>query len=97
MLDKNYAIAMSELLHFLKGFSNDEIDKIPKELMDFFIENSDKSYKCDFDYNLNIEDLHLKDETYGLISMICYNYWCKTPEEKQQYLDLLKRNEKAPK
>ena len=36
----------------------------------------------------------LKDETYGLISMICYNYWCETPEEKKEYLDLLNESEK---
>ena len=93
MVDKNYAIAMSELLYFLKGFSDEEINKIPKKLINFFKENADSSYNCDFDYNANIEDLNLKDETYGLISLICYNYWCETPEEKQQYLDLLKKNE----
>lgn len=94
MIDKNYAIAITELLHFLKGFSDEEINKIPNKLMNFFKENADPTYECNFDYNANIEDLHLKDETYGLISMICYNYWCETPEEKKQYLDLLTENEK---
>ena len=94
VVDKNYAIAMSELLYFLKGFSDEEISKIPKELMNFLEENADKNYKCNFDYNANIEDLQLRDETYGLISMICYNYWCETPEEKKQYLDLLNESEK---
>lgn len=94
VVDKNYAIAMSELLYFLKGFSDEEISKIPKELMNFLKENADQNYKCNFDYNANIEDLQLRDETYGLISMICYNYWCETPEEKKQYLDLLNESEK---
>ena len=94
VVDKNYAIAMSELLYFLKGFSDEEVNKIPRKLMNFFKENADSSYKCNFDYNANIEDLKLKDETYGLISMICYNYWCETPEEKKQYLNLLEENEK---
>lgn len=94
VVDKNYAIAMSELLYFLKGFSDEEVNKIPKKLMKFFKENADQNYKCNFDYNANIEDLHLRDETYGLISMVCYNYWCETPEEKKQYLDLLNESEK---
>lgn len=94
MVDKNYAIAISELLHYFKGFSAEEIDKIPVELINFFKENADESYKCDFDYNANIEDLHLRDETYGLISMICYNYWCESQEEKKQYLNLLEDKEK---
>ncbi len=94
VIDNNYAIAITELLHFLKGFSDEELNKIPKEFMNFFEENADKNYKCNFDYNTDIEDLHLKDETYGLISMICYNYWCETPEEKKHYLDLLNECEK---
>ena len=94
VIDNNYAIAITELLHFLKGFSDEELNKIPKELMNFFEENADKNYKCNFDYNANIEDLQLRDETYGLISMICYNYWCETPEEKKHYLDLLNESEK---
>ena len=94
VVDKNYAIAMSELLYFLKGFSDEEVNKIPRKLMNFFKENADSSYKCNFDYNANIEDLKLKDETYGLISMICYNYWCETPKEKKQYLNLLEESEK---
>lgn len=94
MVTKNYAIAISELLHFLKGFSTEEIAKIPDELINFFKENADPTYQCDFDYKANLEDLHLKDETYGLISMLCYNYWCETPEEKKQYLNLLEENEK---
>lgn len=94
MVNKNYAIAMTEILHLFKGFSDEELEKIPSKLISFFKENADKSYICDFDYNTDIEELHLKDETYGLISMICYNYWCETPEEKQQYLNILEKNER---
>lgn len=35
----------------------------------------------------------LKNETYGILGLICYNYWCETEEEKSNYLKILNRNE----
>lgn len=93
-LDKNWAIAMTEFLYLLKGFSNEEIQLIPKKLLDFFEEQSDKEYQCNFDYNNDFEEIDLRDETYGIISMICYNYWCKTQQEKDEYIKLLDQNER---
>lgn len=94
MVDKKYSIAMAEVLHLLKGFSKKEIEKIPTKLLKLLEENADKNYKCDFDYNKDLEELDLKDETYGIISMICYNYWCETPEEKAKYISILNENER---
>lgn len=92
--DRKYAIAMTEFLYYLKGFPDEYIKKIPTKLLNFFEENCDKNYTCNFDYNKNLEELCLRDETYGLISMICYNYWCETPKEKKEYLKILNENER---
>ena len=94
MNEDNYSKAYAEILHLLKGFSKEEIDKIPQDLLDYFREKADKKYICDFDYTKNIDELHLRDETYGIISMICYNYWCQTDEDKKKYLNILEKNEK---
>lgn len=94
MIDKKYAIAMAETLHYLKGIPEQDIKKIPNQFLEFLKENADSNYKCDFDYNKSLKELHLKNETYGIISIICYNYWCETPEEKMKYLTRLKENEK---
>ena len=45
VVDKNYAIAMSELLYFLKGFSDEEVNKIPRKLMNFFKENAERNFE----------------------------------------------------
>ena len=95
MNDDNYAKAYAEVLHLLKGFDKKDVEKIPTELIEYFRNNAKNEYKCDFDYTKNIDDLDLRDETYGIISMICYKYWCDTEEEKEQYLRKLKENEKA--
>lgn len=93
MVDVRYANAMSEVLEYLKGIRQEDIEKIPKKLITVFKENASKDYKCNFDYNKPLKDLDLLDETRGLISMICLNYWCTTEEEKNRYLKKLNDNE----
>ena len=93
MNDDNYAKAYAEVLHLLKGFDKKDVEKIPTELIEYFRNNAKNEYKCDFDYTKKIDDLNLRDETYGIISMICYKYWCDTEEEKEEYLEKIKENE----
>ncbi len=92
-MTEQYKKACAELLHYLKGIRQDDVDRIPDKLMDFFRCNADFEYKCDFDYTLPLHDLQLMDETRGLIAMICLNYWCNTNEEKQIFIEHLNRNE----
>ena len=86
--------ALSELIEYLKGIRQEDIERIPKRLMDFFEENASKEYKCNFDCNQPLNQLELLDETRGLISMICYNYWCITDDQKKKYWNKLNENEK---
>ena len=39
-------------------------------------------------------DQNLKRETIVLLAILNLNYWCETPEEKQEILDELSQNEK---
>ena len=93
MVSSKYANAMAEVIYYLKGIKQEDIDKIPKKLMQYLNENASKEYKCDFDYNKPLKDLKLLDETRGIIGMICYNYWCITEIQKRQYLKRLSENE----
>ena len=94
MVSIQYSNAMAELLHYLKGIRQEDINKIPTKLMNFIKENASKNYECSFDYNKPLKELDLLDETRGLIGMICYNYWCETAEQKSEYLNKLNENEK---
>lgn len=93
MVSSKDANAMAEVIYYLKGIKQEDIDKIPKKLMQYLNENASKEYKCDFDYNKPLKDLKLLDETRGIIGMICYNYWCITKIQKSQYLKRLSENE----
>lgn len=88
-----YANAMAEVLHYLKGIEEKDINKIPRKLMEFIKENASTDYICNFDYTKPLIELDLLDETKGLIAMICYNYWCENDEEKEQFSYTLQKNE----
>lgn len=93
MVDVKNANAISEVLHYLKGISQTDIDKLPNKLMNFLEENASKDYICDFDYTKPLSELDLLDETKGLLGLICLNYWCETEEEKADFTRKLNENE----
>lgn len=95
MLEERYGIAMAETLHYLKGISQDDVDKIPKKLMQFLKDNASQDYKCEFDYTKPLNELNLTDEAKGLIAMICLNYWCETDEQKIKFRNHLNANEQV--
>lgn len=84
---------MAEVLEYLKGIRQEDIDKIPKKLITFLKENSSDSYECKFDYNKPMREQELLNETKGIISMICLNYWCETTEQKENFIKKLNENE----
>ena len=94
MINERYGIAIAETLHYLKGISQEDINKIPSKFMIFLKENALKNYSCNFDYTKPLKELNLTNETKGLISMICLNYWCETEEQKIKFINHLNENEK---
>ena len=95
MINEREAEAMAEVLHYLKGIRQEDIEKIPKSFMHYLNQNASKDYKCYFDFERPLNELPILPETRGLIGMICYNYWCEDEEQKKQYLKHLGENEKA--
>lgn len=45
-----YSNAFSEVLWYLNGIRQEDVNKIPKKLINFFQDNANESYKCNFDY-----------------------------------------------
>ncbi len=95
MINEKYGIAIAETLHYLKGISQEDINKIPKKFMIFLKKNASKNYSCNFDYTKPLKEFNLTNETKGLISMICLNYWCETEEQKIKFRNHLNVNEQA--
>ena len=93
MVNGRDANAMAEVIYYLKGIRQEDINKIPKKFLQYLNEHASKEYKCNFDYNKPLKELNLLDETRGIIGMICYNYWCVDEIQKKQYIDKLNINE----
>ena len=93
MVSIRNANAMAEVIYYLKGIRQEDINKIPKKFIEYLNENASKEYKCNFDYNKPLRNLELLDETRGIIGMICYNYWCITEKQKEEYIKKLSQNE----
>ncbi len=93
MIAKKDAIAMTEFLHYIKKFDDESIKKIPSKMMNFFKDNCDKNYECNFDYNKPLDELELTPETHALIGLVCYKYWCETDEDRSALRKKWKENE----
>lgn len=94
MLSAAYANAMTETLWYFKGIREEDLNKIPDRVMNYLVQNSNKDYVCNFDYNKSFSELNLLEETKILITSICYTYWCEDEIEKASLREILAQNEK---
>ncbi len=93
MISVTYKNAMAEVLEYLKGIRKEDVNKIPKNFLNYLEQNASKDYKCNFDYTKSLKELPLLDESKAIISVICFNYWCETNEQKEKFKNNLIKNE----
>ena len=96
MISKTYRKAMTEVIHYLKGIRQEDIDKIPKSFIKYLNDNSDKEYECTFDYNKPIKELNsvLLEETKSILGIIALQYWCENEDEKKKLMGKFNENDK---
>ncbi|MCM1027692.1 MAG: hypothetical protein NC432_14785 [Roseburia sp.] len=92
-LSEEYCKACVELLAILKQASREEMEKIPKKLLDFFERSCDPYYVFTPGKGEEIKDMKLRKETKGLLAMIYRNYWCAA-EQRREYDRLLAENDR---
>ena len=90
-------MAYSEVYEILNLLDKDYKEKVPDKVRTFFEEERLKDYKPEIDTDTPLIDQNLKRETIVLLAILNLNYWCDTPEEKQEILDELSNNEKEKK
>lgn len=89
----NVENAMSEVLEYLKGIKQEDLEKISPKFMRFLEENASKDYKPEFDNTKSLDELELMDTSKAIISFICYKYWCNNENERISFYKLLQENE----
>ena len=86
--------AYSEIDEFLRLLSEEQRNKIPQKLREFFKEEKDQEYFKNIDRDIPIKDQNLKEETLGIIALLNLQYWCKDEEEKKRLQSIYAQNEK---
>lgn len=93
MVSVDYEEAISDVLYILKNSDDNILKKIPNRLIEFFEQNKSKTYIPDFDFDIGIEKLNLKDKTKALLAVVYSDYLC-SDTEREEYLKKLEENEK---
>lgn len=74
MVEK-YNKACTEILEILKYLPKHEYEKIPKEEIEFFEQNKDKSYVFEFNEELSFEEQSILPETQTIIVKLYKDYF----------------------
>lgn len=81
-MEDNYKKAYKEVVEILKFVSKENVDKIPKEMLDMFEEEQDKEYNFKVDTTKSFEEQLLLEETKAIFSNIFRDYWANGYQRK---------------
>jgi len=85
--------ACSEMDYILKHMNPNDLNKIPKDVINFFKENKSVFYNVKLDSTKKLYEQDLKDETKAFIKILNEKYFCVNEETKE--LDNIIRNEET--
>lgn len=85
--------AYSEIDEFLELLNEEQRNKIPKKLREFFKVEKDNKYYKKIDTNIPIKAQNLKEETLAIIALLNLQYWCENEIEKQRLKQVYAKNE----
>lgn len=86
--------AYVEVLGILDLLDEEQKNRIPKKLKEFFENNKNQDYQVNIDSNIPLGEQNLLQETVDILAMLKLNYWCTNEKEKEGLLNLLNENEK---
>ena len=90
-------MAYSEIFEILSLMEEEDKEKVPQEVRDFFEEQRMKEYKPKIRTDIPLTEQNLRRETVVLLTILVINYWCDSEEEKQSFINELEKNEKVNK
>ena len=81
----------------LNKMRKEDLDKIPKALLDTIEESKDKEASINLDPKIPLEDQNLSNETIAMLALLNYKYWADDNEReslKAKYEENEKKKEK---
>ncbi len=92
MVSVEYSEAIVEVLGILQYLEDKEKNKIPHEIFEYFEKNKSNTYNPDLQYEENVNNLKIKEKTRQILAGLYLDYLCPE-EEKQEYIEKLRKNE----
>lgn len=83
MNTKEYAKAYTEVIEILKHVPDEDVKKIPKEKLDFYKENMDKTYNYEVDETKEFKEQQMLDKTKAVLANIYRDYWASSTEREE--------------
>ncbi len=93
MMNDKYAKAYKEVYEIIKCFPEEEYNKIPKEKVQFYIDNMDKNYDFTIDPNIDLSEQNISKEASAIIVILFEDYFA-TEEQKKKIEEILELNER---
>ena len=88
------AFAYAEILEILDYMEEEYVNKIPQKLINVIKENASNTYERHLDANVPLEEQEISEKTTAILAMLMLNYWCESPEQKQELTDMFNENER---
>ena len=85
--------AYTEIDNFIELLTEEDRNKIPEKLRQFFKEEKDKNYIKKIDVDIPIKNQNLKEETLALIALLNIKYICNDDKEKDRLTKIYSEND----
>ncbi len=92
MVSIEYSQAATEVLEILDNTNKEDVEKIPKQFINFLKQNSSKNYQPNINFSTPIEKMNLKKKTIDILAVICNKYWCNNIN-RIEFISALEWNE----
>ena len=83
MITKEYARAYTEVIEILKQVSDEDIQKILEEKLNFYKSNMDNEYSYKLDMTKEFEEQELSDITKAILANIFRDYWSTSYQKER--------------
>ena len=90
---KSGNIAYNEVLCILNQMSENDVNKVPKEVIERLRQNVSDEYIAKYDSSKSLDEQGYQNETLAILAMLNLNYWCNDDEEKAGLIGKYKQNE----
>lgn len=90
-MENTEAKIYSEVYALIQLAGKDYQDMLPDKVKKSIDIKRDKDYVPNYSIDIPLEKQNIQKDTLAILANIEYNYWCKTENEKKEFIDELKQ------